>query len=218
MNITKIGLHHSGPTSPTDPYSSSAKLTEAQINAAHKAREFNLSKMGFNIGYNVIWWPDGSRTQYRLIGEQTAAATGSNFDTFHGCAIGNFTLMRDGKPVDVMPKAQYDCMRRDIIALIENRPESVALKVLPGATFSFTPYNIFPHRILQPNHTSCNGNAYGDNWGRNIAFQYLKEKNQSNVVLFKILCTLADFFNGVKLGTIRLGERDFSDEGIIYNP
>lgn len=219
MKTTKIGVHHSGPMSPTDPYSSSRNLSEAVINSSHKARDFNLSQMGFYIGYNVVIYPDGSWKQYRLLGEQTAAATGSNFDTFHFCLIGNFTMAgRDN--VDVPTTKQIATLTQLMRALLDGRPESVGIKTVGGQEFAFTAYNVFPHRVLQPNHTSCYGDLLPDNWARNIAFDYLKEQNKSNAVLFKILCLITDYFNARKLGRIKplAGVTDFSDEGIIYNP
>lgn len=210
--ITKIGTHHFGPTSPDNPLSSSKNLTEAQIESAHKARTFNKSNLGWHIGYNVIIWRDGSWKQYRELGEQTAAATGSNFNTFHICMAGNFTLGVESPTVE-----QIKSLTTIIRALIENNPQSIGIKVAIGQTYSFSAYEIYPHRVLQPNHTSCHGTCLGDNYGRVIAFEYLKEKYNTNIFLSKMLSTIIDFFNKRKFGKIKqLGSVDFSDEGIIY--
>lgn len=217
MKITKIGVHHSGPLSPTATYQSGKGLTEASINSAHKARTFNLSQMGFYIGYNVVIYEDGTWKQYRLLGEQTAAATGSNFNTFHICMIGNFTLKPDGTMVERPTTEQLKTLKLLITTLIENKPSTIGIKTVLGQDYSFTAYDIFPHRVLQPKHTSCYGNVLDDNFARNIAFEYLKEKNKANPYVFTFLCVLADYFQKRKLGTIKLGSNDFSDEGIIYS-
>ncbi len=213
MPTSKIGVHHSGPMSPSDPLSSSKGLTEASINNAHRDRDFNLSKMGFYIGYNLVIYPDGTRKQYRLLGEQTAAATGSNFDTFHICLIGNFT-----KGVDTPTTQQLATLRFVLISLIENKPEGAGIKVVPGQSYSFSAFNIFPHRILQPNHTSCYGPALDDNWARNIAMEYLKQKWNSDLLIYRMICAMSDFFNKKKFGRISLGSDGHSDCGITYNP
>jgi len=210
MKTTKIGVHHSGPTSPSNPYSSSKNLTESQINKAHQSRDFNRSNLGYYIGYNVIIYPDGTWKQYRLLGEQTAASTGSNFNTFHICLLGNFTV-----GVDSPTKEQVASLKSIIAALIENYPSSIGIKTVAGQQYHFSAYNIFPHRALQPNHTSCYGSVLGDNWARDIAFQYLKQKNSANPFMFKMLSMIADHLNGIRAVWV-VGGSDDSDEGINY--
>lgn len=195
--ITKICSHHTGPINQVNPLSSSAGITESQINNAHKARDFNLSALGWYVGYNLVIYRDGSKKQYRLLGEQTAAATGSNFNTFHICIVGNFT-----SGVDAPTAEQVATLTQVIRALIDNKPETVGIKVAQNATFNFTAYNIFPHRILQPNHTSCHGSLLDDNFGRNIAFEYLKEKNKVDPVLYQIYSFIANFFKSRKFGGV----------------
>ena len=211
MKITKICSHHTGPTSPTNPLSSSKDLTEGQIENAHKDRGFNISFLGWHVGYNVIIYPDGTWKQYRLLGEQTAASTGSNFDTFHICMAGNFT-----SGVDSLSLKQIETLTMIIRALVENKPQTVGIKLAQDAVYSFSAYDIYPHRILQPNHTTCHGNALGDNLARSIAFEYLREKNKGNPFIYKMLSTFIDFFNKRKFGRIKVGVKDYSDDGIIY--
>lgn len=221
MNTTKICVHHSGPLSPTDPYSSSKFLSEQSIDRAHEDRGFNKSTLGFYIGYNVVIYPDGTMKQYRLLGEQTAAATGSNFDTFHICLIGNFTKNQYPKflydYVDRPSEAQITTLKNLMASLLDNYPQKSGLRVLPGNDYSFSVYNIYPHRILQPNHTSCYGNLLDDNWARNIGFDYMKEKYKSSPVIFKVISALSDFFSKAKLGMRDLGSQNWdSDEGTNY--
>lgn len=210
--INKIGVHHTGPLTPNNALSSSKNITEDNINNAHRERTFNLSDLGYYIGYNVVIYSDGSWKQYRLLGEQTAAATGSNFNTFHVCMAGNFT-----KGVDKPTPEQLKSLKLIIISLIENKPSSIGIKVKVGATYSFTAFDIYPHRVLQPNHTSCYGDSLDDNFARLIAFNYLREKYNANPFMFKVLSTIIDFFNKNKFGRIKLGVKDHSDSNINYN-
>ncbi len=210
--MTDIGTHHSGPTSPTDPHSSSKSLTEAQINSAHKARGFNRSEMGWEIGYNVVIYRDGSWKQYRLIGEQTAAATGKNFDTFHDMMIGNFTW-----GVDFPTSEQIATQKLILGALMDNAPQRIGLKVKEGTVLSFTPYRVNPHRILQPNHTDCHGNILDDNFGRDLAFAYIKDKYKSDASLYNALSFIAAFFRSTFLKSRNLGSIDDEKEYCNFN-
>jgi hypothetical protein len=200
VTMIDIGTHHSGPTSPTDPYSSSVNLTEAQINSAHMNRQFNKSSLGWYVGYNIVIYRDGSWKQYRLIGEQTAAATGKNFDTCHIMLIGNFT-----PGVDSPTLPQITTLRLLMGALMDNDPKRVGMRVKDGTKLSFTPFRVNPHRVLQPNHTSCHGNLLDNNFGREIAFTYIKDKYKSDPVLYRAMSLIASYFKSTFLKSQKLG-------------
>ena len=148
-------LHHVGGLY-GQPNASTKNHTLEQINNAHKSRwpyfPSELNALWF-IGYNALYFPDGKRIQTRLIGEETAAQIGHNLDSFSGCLIGNFT-----KGVDMPTWEQKNSLRRDLIALLGKKPESVGLKVKSGTQIDINVNRILPHRYLQSN-TECFGSG-----------------------------------------------------------
>lgn len=160
--ITKICVHHSGGMG-SDDTAKSSSLTIGEINRAHQARDFNLSEMGYYVGYNAVIFPDGTMVQTRFIGEQTAAAVGSNFDTVHICLLGNFN-----QGVEVPTWFQQMKLRSVLEALITGSPGRVDLKIRPGTVLNMSFNAIYPHRVLQPNHTECYGNGLTDTWARDL--------------------------------------------------
>jgi len=160
--INKLCVHHFGGIG-NDYNAKSSTLTEAHINNAHRDRWPNFpSKLnGSFIGYNVIIWPDGTMKQYRYLGEDTAAAVGSNSDTFHICLAGNFT-----KGVENPTPKQIDSLRQLGKAALRGSLDAYNIKVLAGTKLDFSLLRIYPHRILQPNHTECYGNSLSDDWAR----------------------------------------------------
>lgn len=163
--ITKIGLHHFGGIGDNQKAVSSG-LSEQTINLAHKERwpELPSELSGSFIGYNVIIWPNGTVTQYRYVGEETAAATGSNFDTFHICLAGNFS-----KGVETPTDKQLASLKALLRAALNGSLGAYNIKTKLGTKLDFSISRIFPHRILQPNHTECNGSSLPDNWGSVLA-------------------------------------------------
>jgi len=125
---------------------STQHLTPEAIDRAHKDRFGMLSTLGHWGGYNFYIESNGALTQFRAIGEETAAQRGHNFDgeTISVCLAGNFT-----KGVDVPTKAQIEMLR----ALYEALPQ------VPASS-------IVPHRLLQSG-TDCYG-ALPDDWARQI--------------------------------------------------
>lgn len=191
MEIVNIGVHHSGPIG-SNPLSKSSSLTEEQINAAHKLRwpDFPSELNGSYIGYNAIYFPDGTRIQCRLIGEETAAQKGHNLDTFSGCMIGNFT-----RGVEIPTIFQRTKLRNDIKILLTNdwdMIEKAGFKIKQGTILNLTIEKIFPHRILQPNHTSCYGDGLSDSWAREIIGESIGE--QEKVTAMKIVVSLCQQF------------------------
>lgn len=172
--IKHICVHHTGPIG-KDPYSSSAGVSMTHIENAHKARMFNYSHMGYYTGYNFLITPVGLPIQTRKVGEMTCAATGHNFDTVHICISGNFTKKPDGTPVDRMTGAQKLTFISLVMALLQKGDSFVdangAKRIIiykDKDQVELKPYRIWPHRILQPNHTTCYGNYLDDFWARNF--------------------------------------------------
>lgn len=160
MVIKNIAIHHFGPNGASPK---SAHLTEAHINNAHKARwpEFPSELNGSYIGYNFVIYLDGEMKQYRFIGEETAAQKGHNFDTVSICLAGNFTT-----GVESPTFAQKMKLKNTILALLRNDLKGMMIK--HGTSCDFSVDRIYPHRVLQPNHTSCYGNSLPDNWAKNL--------------------------------------------------
>jgi hypothetical protein len=157
--ITRIGVHNSGSLG-NDPYSKSGHLTVEQINNAHKARDFNLSEMGYYVGYTFLLFPDGTLKQTRLVGEQTCAAKGANFDTVHICMLGNFNRGSGEQPT----QAQKEKLVWLIKGLEKGDLMSMGIKMAKGLSYTFSRERVYPHRVLQPNHTDCYGNSLSDTW------------------------------------------------------
>jgi len=191
MVIKNIAVHNFGPTG-TDPLSKSAHLTESNINNAHKNRwpELPSELNGSYIGYNFIIYPDGEMRQYRFIGEETAAQKGHNFDTLSICLAGNFTT-----GVESPTLTQKMKLKNTILALLRNDLKGMMIK--PGTSCDFSVDRIYPHRVLQPNHTSCYGNSLSDNWAKSLV---------TNEVQISLLTTLLELYRKLlklkKLGSV----------------
>ncbi len=165
MHLDKIAVHNFGPSLAANPLSKSQHLTEENINSAHRNRwpEFRSELNGSYIGYNVVIYPNGELRQYRFAGEETAAQKGHNFDTFSICLAGNFT-----NGVELPTFEQRGRLKSLLTGLLTGKVESIGIKVKSGTTFGFTRNAIHPHRVLQPNHTSCYGSALSDSWARDL--------------------------------------------------
>lgn len=156
--IKNIGLHHFGPPSPN--------LTLSQLNTAHKARwpDFPSElRPDLFVGYNFVIWKDGSWLQARFVGEETAAQKGHNFDTVSICLQGDFSVGKDSPT-----PAQISTLAWLMRMLVSGNPVGEGIKVKSGTVLDINQKDIYPHRILQPNHTECNGSSLADDWGKNL--------------------------------------------------
>lgn len=187
--------------SPADALSSSRNLTLPQIDSAHRLRWPELeSALGYWVGYNIVIFPDGSFVQTRLVGEETAAATGSNFDTMHICLVGNFT--KGG--VDAPTYEQISTLRQIEKAAIAGFPTSSPIngsfvRIASNTALSFSAFAIYPHRVLQPNHTDCNGTALPNSWARDLVID--------DMIRASAFPVMADALNRIKayLSTLAFG-------------
>ena len=153
--ISYIGIHHFG-----------GQLTLKQLNALHKSEWPDMPselRPDLYVGYNIVIWKDGSWLQARYIGEETCAQKGHNKDTVSICLAGNFTKGKDRPTL-----AQQDTLKAFCIALISKSPQTYGFAVKPGTVINIPPTNIFPHRLLQPNHTECYGSGLSDTWARDL--------------------------------------------------
>jgi len=180
--INKICVHNSGGIG-DNPLALSSHLTVESINLAHKKRGFNLSEMNYYVGYNFLLFPDGRLLQTRLIGEQTAAAVGSNFDTVHICLLGNFTKGSMESPTGAQKEAL-----KGLILNLENGSFANLYKVKNGASCDFNRTRVYAHRELQPT-TSCFGSSLPDAWARDLVGPVAEETE-----LQKLLVTLLDLY------------------------
>lgn len=209
MNIKNIAVHHSG-TIGSDPYVSSAHLTPAKVSDAHKARwNFPSQFMKRNDGtpwyggYNVIYDPkDRKFTQFRAIGEETAAQYGYNFNTFSLCIIGNF-MKKNGQPVDVLTTTIETDVVKFLHDLINGNRRN--LYVVPGTVVDLAISRVNPHRFYQK--TDCYGSAIGDTHFRDLLVKYqapvappassipLDERNAAIQLLMQAYLKLLDQYN-----------------------
>ncbi|MEK7179902.1 MAG: peptidoglycan recognition family protein [Patescibacteria group bacterium] len=194
--LRNIILHHAGPIG-TNPFSSSLHLTWQHIDNAHKERWNFISAMGFFGGYNIYIDQVGNIKQFRLLGEETAAQKGYNFDSISICLSGNFT-----EGVDQPTDAQKMTLKRVLQFLLDRTPERIGLKVSRGTVLDLSLDRIKPHREFSS--TTCYGNL-PDNWGQTLLYDYnsqvtiLKRRLDE---LMKLLQTLLAQLQSKKLSSI----------------
>ena len=172
--ISFIGVHHFGGLQ-DDPAFVSSALTVQDIDRAHRGRfgEDFKSSLGYWVGYTLIVWPDGTWTQTRKVGEQTAAARGYNFNTIHVALAGNFTAGIE------RPTHQQEAT---LISLLDAAlTGTYALKQF-GLTFEndtsavIDPTKVLPHRLFPGSMTQCYGSALDDVWLRSLIITNLRNK------------------------------------------
>ena len=178
--ISFIGVHHFGGLQ-DDPAFVSSALTVQDIDRAHRERFGETfpngdpvqSSLGYHVGYTLIIWPDGTWTQTRKVGEQTAAARGYNFNTIHVALAGNFTAGIE------RPTHQQEAT---LISLLDAAlTGTYALKQF-GLTFEndtsavIDPTKVLPHRLFPGSMTQCYGSALDDAWVRSLIIANLKSK------------------------------------------
>lgn len=171
-NIKGLGFHHFGGLR-DDRYYSTQNLTEEHIRQAHKLRGFR------DIGYTAIIWPD-ELTQYRLVGDETAAIKGKNFDYIYVAPAGNFTRKPDGTLVDTLTPFQLDTAQNLEIWAYEN---GIPLRMIG-----------FPHRRFS--NTECFGNGLPDDYFSNLLIPYFD--NIIRTLQLKVISLLQILLNKLK--------------------
>lgn len=178
MSVIKhIVLHHTGGARSND-YASTRHHTFDTINDYHAARWRSerhtwpayTSKLGHQCGYNVVY-DAKTRTfrQARMIGEETAAARGRNFDSFHLCIIGNYNTNPTGSGT-VDPLERF--MVEDIVSYLDNliNGNTRGVQVASGTTLDLSVARVHPHREFSS--TLCYGTGIPDTYFRDQLVKY----------------------------------------------
>lgn len=182
--ITKIAIHHTGGRL-GEFFWPSSHLTAEDINKAHKERwGFQDPITKLYGGYNFFYEKDGKRTQFRAIGNETAAQKGHNFDAISLCFAGNLIRKQNGEFVDKPSAEILVRATNDIVAIIEGRAEQAGMVLAPDTKIAIDYKLIQPHYYFQP--TECYGQFLPPNWGKDIAIQNLNLK----ISLFKQILEL----------------------------
>lgn len=196
--IQYLVFHHSGGIG-NNALASSQRLSFDDINRAHRSQWPNFPSEldpSIFIGYTGVIFPDRF-VQTRLLGEELAANKGYNKETLAFCIMGNF--MKVGNTtVDQMTQFQKDTAEKIAIAIFENRPQDVGLKIKGGYQQSITMKNIIPHRFL--NFTECYGTGLGDDWGRNLVIPHIRKKIALLQQLLELYIKISDALKRAKFG------------------
>src|SRR3990167_3149446 len=166
--IRNIVVHHTGGLG-WDSLVSTQHLTAEQVDQAHKERWNFKSRLGRYGGYNVYIDKEGKVTQFREIGEETAAQLGHNFDSFSICLAGNFSINSFDTNAGIVDKPtdkQIATLKFILISVFENKLNMAGLKVAPDTVLDFSPHRIYPHRFFQG--TSCYGMSLADDWAKKM--------------------------------------------------
>lgn len=148
MNKPKyIVVHHS-----VSPRDASITGTESSINKNHKARKFNLSELGYYVGYQYMIFGTGEVRQYRKDTESGCHCKedNKNFDSIGICMIGDFSDA-PGRRNEYPSNAQ-------LISLTKLCKELQAKHKIADE-------NIHPHRKYALN---ANGKPYKDCYGNKL--------------------------------------------------
>lgn len=174
QKIDRIYVHHTGGVG-SNLYAPSSDVPIETHDAAHKIRWLDFqSRLGWWLGYNIFVRKDGIWTQTRLIGEETAAQRGRNFDSVSICLAGNFDLNLLWKPVESPTKEQVDALRTIEVALVEGTWRELGIRATQDTVVSIPLQNIFPHRMNNP--TACYGYSLSNWWARDLVVDFLKYK------------------------------------------
>src|SRR3990167_1009718 len=174
-------IHHSGGLG-LNNFASTQYLTAENVNQNHKERWNFKSELGWYGGYNFFINSKGEITQFRKIGEETAAQKGynQNGEVISVCLAGNFNrLPQTGLLVDKPTQEQENALRGLYGAITR---QIGAIK----------PWNIVGHRYFS--QTDCPGTGLSDNWARNI----LLDRNTQLTLIQQMLSELMDILRRLK--------------------
>lgn len=171
MNVIKfMAKHHAGGIA-NDKYARSQHLTAENIDAAHRVRWNFVSSLGKYGGYNFFIEKNGKVTQFRAIGEETAAQIGFNFNAVSTCFAGNF-VMENGVPIEA-PTEEQKLADINLTHKIMTGDFS-GIAVIPGTEIKLTPESIHHHSFFQ-NTTECD--CLSDGYWRDNYKKYLATAN-----------------------------------------
>ena len=191
MLIKNTAIHHTGGLG-ADRYAPTSHLTAENIDAAHRAEWNFKSALDRYGGYNVFIDRSGKTTQFRLIGEETAAQKGFNRDVFSVCFAGNFNINpTTGRQVDTPSVEQVLAFKRLMSALIEGKESG--MKLAADTEVKLSVLRTYPHRHF--NNTDCYGTALDDEWARQLIIDFMGERI---TLLEKVITLLIEVFSKMK--------------------
>lgn len=164
--IQNIFCHHIGGLEGKPNYHTQ-NFTAEQVEQGHKERWNFISSLGRYGGYNFFIEVSGKLTQFRAIGEETAAQVKYNLNSVSICLAGNFT-----PGVELPTPEQVKTLQGLLVALQERN--LTGLQVVPGTEIDIPLQNILPHRVVAM--TDCNGLSLPDTWARNLLIPYIQLK------------------------------------------
>lgn len=197
--MERVAVHHTGGLL-YDQHYSSQHFTAEDIDLRHWQKWAFKSRLNRYGGYNLFIDRKGILTQFRVIGEETAAQRGFNLDTISICLAGNFTMKPNGDAVDKPTFAQIITLQSLLIAIVENRIDKYNLIVDDETDIDVKLNKIVPHRSL--GQTNCYGSYLKDNWARELTYSYFNKKLVSYITILDLLTKLLDLLMKSK---IRLG-------------
>lgn len=199
MAIKRICVHHTGGLL-NDPFAKTQDYTASKVNSVHRDRFNFRSTLGMYGGYNFFIDKDGKLTQFRAIGEETAAQRGFNEDTISFCLSGNFSSF-GGKMVEKPTIQQQTTLKNALISLFETPLALNEYKYLSGTKMALKTSNIVPHRVL--GNTECYGSGLSDNWARDIVIEFYNEK-------ISLLMKLLDLYRKILQLKTKFGSQNHS--------
>jgi len=195
ITIKELAIHHTGGLEHA-PYHSTQHYSAEKIDYIHKEKWDFISVLEKYGGYNLFIDKNGDWTQFRAIGEETAAQRGRNLDVISICLAGNFTKYPNGEPVDIPTLQQQTTLKNILIAFLENKSKEFGIVSMENTKIDIQPHKINPHRFY--NSTNCYGDYLNDDWGRKFVLEYLSEKI---TLLQKLVSLYQQFLNLLKKRT-----------------
>lgn len=154
--IKFIASHHAGGLA-EDKFAKTQHLPWEHINEAHRERWNFKSSLGYYGGYNFYFQADGTRKQFRAIGEETAAQLGHNFDTLSYCCAGNFVEL-NGVRIESPTEAQKKAVVKFLDQLY--RKDYTDIAIIPGTVIELSASSLNPHRFYSQTECDCLPNAF----------------------------------------------------------
>ena len=174
-------VHHSGGTL-YDRYAKTQHLKAEQVNKYHKDKWNFKSSLGFYGGYNFFIDKEGIITQFRAIGEETAAQKGHNSDSVSYCLAGNFNI-KGVNGIEQPNRKQIE----SLAFLLEQEPH-------------IQQSSIVPHWVLQP--TECYGASLSADWARSLL---KKDSKNYRIFLLTTIRNLLQKLVALMLAKSKLG-------------
>lgn len=189
--IKYIAVHHVGGLL-NNPFYSSLGMKAEDVERGHKERWGFKSEMDRYGGYNAFLDSENLLTQFRLIGEETAAQKGHNFDTISLCLSGNFTIDPTSRRMVDQP-----IQKEKLGEILDWMVTNLGIKV----------ENIVAHRFL--GWTDCYGTGLTNSWAREALFEYRakREMRQKISALQQLILLYSKLIDLLRASKMRLAAR-----------